>query len=770
MLKPVARLSAMREHDRELVWNAEENSSLAGATLGGEIIRVRFLSHSHVDNVRYQLANGEAGTLPYHSWMVAKGDEDWPLASPHELTQTILEPYLQGFAFSETEICLTRPLASQERLYGLGEHTGDLNKRGQIFPLWNIDPPLRHTTLTKNMYTSIPFYLGLQRETGRAYGVLVDHSGQIIMDMGHSKESEIRMTIEGDSMVVYFFVGPTPADVLRQYAELTGTMPLPARWTLGHHQCRWSYTSEEQVLELATRLRTGHHPCDAIWLDIDYMQGYRNFTWDPETFPNPIRMIQHLHTQGFRLVTIIDPGTKIDHTDAVYQQGMRNDYFCRFANGELFQGNVWPGGCVFPDFSRSEVRQWWGNLYQELLGQGVDAFWNDMNEPSLTNLFASPEQDTPALHGKTMDATVLHHAGGDQPKGPDGPPVLHKYFHNAYGMEMARSTYEGLARLHPNTRPFVLSRSGTAGIQRYAAVWTGDNTSTWEHIQLAITMCLDLSMSGVPFVGADIGGFWDDCEGELLARFVQLGALLPFSRNHNSTGNADQEPWAFGEPYESAYRQAIETRYRLMPYLYTLFYQASTQGAPIMRPLYYHYPQDEQACDRQDQFLVGDTLLSAPIFEQGATSRYVYLPAGNWFDYWNGNEYPGGVTSEISAPLERWPLLIRGNSILPSAPPMQYADERPTDPLTLTCYMASNGLANYTLYEDDGHSQAYKHGAFALTQVSCRIDQDRAIVRIDEQHDGYRPPRQEYEIVVWVGGSVLQRRVKAGQGSITIRL
>jgi alpha-glucosidase len=797
----------MQELHGEYIWEAGENSSigwLAGAMLGSEIIRVRFIHTPHLDKARYQLASGGPGTLPYHSWIVNHGDEQWPATGSQESAEAILAPYLQGFAFSATAIRLTRPLADEERVYGLGERTGPMNKRGQTFPIWNVDPPLRHNASTLTMYTSIPFYMGLQRDTGRAYGVLIDHTGLITMDVGHSSASEVAMTIEGESMVAYFFVGPTPADVLRQYADLTGYMPLPARWAIGHHQCRWSYMTEQQVLELATKLRTRRHPCDAIWLDIDYMQGYRAFTWNHDRFPDPAAMTQKLHEQGLHLVTIIDPGTKVDESYSIYQQGMEKDYFCRYEQGDLFLGNVWPGACVFPDFSRDEVRQWWGNLYQGLLDQGVDAFWNDMNEPALTNLFVSTEQDRPAveeieekeqdessLHGKpflsdglseasapaalavwnskTMDNTVLHRAGADQPSGPDGPPVLHKFFHNAYGMEMARSTYEGLRRLQPDSRPFVLTRSGTAGVQRYAAVWTGDNSSIWEHIPLAISMCLNLGMSGVPLVGADVGGFWGNTNGELLARFAQLGAFMPFSRNHNAMGNIDQEPWSFGEPYESAYRKAIETRYRLMPYLYTLFHEASTTGAPVMRPLYYYYPHDEQACDVEDAFLIGETLLSAPIYEQGATSRNVYLPAGIWFDYWDGTEYPGEGTSEIPAPLDRWPLLVRGNSILPSAPVMQYADERTADPLTFTCYMATDGLASYTLYEDDGSTQDYTRGAFALTTISCRVDADTATVSIDEQHSGYHPSRQEYEIVVRTGGRVLQQRIKAGQGNTTLR-
>lgn len=797
MFTEVTQREYLGTKGRENIWQAKEDANLllSGALLGGEIIRVRLFRGNEVTQVlhalqdnsasllRYQLADGGPGTLPYHSWIVARGDEEWTGSLSQAQALSTIEPYLQGFAFSDSSLRLKRPLASEERVYGLGERTGPMNKRGQAFPIWNIDPHKGHNPKTENMYTSIPFYLGLSNAEGTAYGVLIDHTGRTEMDIGKTERTSVQMTIEGDNLVVYFLVGPKPWDVMRQYTELTGHMPLPPRWAIGHHQSRWSYASQQQVEQVASQTRARYHPCDGIWLDIDYMDGYRNFTWKREAYPQPETMARDLHQQGLHLVTIVDPGTKIDEHYFVYQQGMEQDYFCRFVNGAIFVGNVWPGACVFPDYSRSEVREWWGNLYKILLDQGVDAFWNDMNEPALTDMMVlknpapadTPGVDdqtklSPPAKSNTLADDVLHLADGDQPTGPDGGPTLHKFFHNAYGMEMARSTYEGLLRLRPGQRPFVLTRSGTAGVQRYAAIWTGDNTSQWTHIPMAITMCLNIAMSGVPFVGVDIGGFWESSNGELLVRYAQLGALLPFCRNHNAIGNPDQEPWAFGEPFESAYRTAIETRYHLMPYLYTLFEQAARSGAPIIRPLYFHYARDEQACEVEDAFLVGERLLSAPVYEQGATSRRVYLPAGTWIDFWNGNEYPGEGWSNIEAPLGNWPLLIRGNSILPTGPAMQYVDQYPTDPLTFTCYMTTDGEASFTLYEDDGSTLAYQSGTFAETTISCSVTPDVTTVEIDEHFNAYRPQRETYVVIVKVGSKTLMKSVKAGQGKIAIRL
>ncbi len=766
----VGQLQYQAHLNHEYIWHSAqaEPHLFAGLFAGASIIRLRALRSPHMDTARYQLVDTISGTLPYHSWTVVKGDEDWRDFSDEKQATAQLEPLFRRFAFSPEGIRFTFPLASQEHIFGLGERTGSLDKRGQSFPIWNVDPPTKHNPETLTMYASIPFYIGLDAATGRASGLLVDHTGKVEMDFGKETRDTTTITVEGDSLVIYLFNGPTPEAVLQQYTELTGKMPLPPRWALGHHQCRWSYRSADEVLKVASTFRERQHPCDAIWLDIDYMNGFRNFTWNPETFPDPTSLTKALHDQHLHLVTIIDPGTKIDADYALYQEGTQHDYFCKLPDDSLFQGKVWPGDCSFPDFSQAAVRRWWGDHYQSMLEQGVDGIWNDMNEPSLSNMLE--QTDEPSLHGKTMDTRVLHQAGGNDATSPDGGPVTHRFFHNAYGMEMARATREGLQRLQPAHRPFVLSRSGTAGIQRYAAVWTGDNDSSWEHVSLAIRMCLNLNMSGVPFVGMDIGGFWFEGSGELLVRYAQLGALLPFCRNHNAINNPDQEPWAFGEPYESAYRTAIEIRYRLLPYLYTLFHEAATTGAAIVRPLYYHFPNDERAIDNEREFLLGDRLLVAPVMAEGIQTQQVYLPEGDWFDFWSGASYPGQTEHAVEVSLDHWPLFVKGNSILPLGPIVQYADQPVTEPLTINCYLSTDGNANLTLYEDDGQSLAYQQGEQAITNFNCSMQGDSVVMKIEERHQGYSPRWTEYEVVAYAAGHTLQQRVKVGQGKTTVRL
>jgi len=772
MFSPAKPVQYQGKIGQEHIWlNGEQQESssccLAGTLLGSEIVRIRFLHTAYPEGLPFQLVDEKEGTLPYHSWIVSTSDEAWNTSTSDAEALTALEPYLQGFAFSDKALHLTLPLSGDENFYGFGEHTGAMNKRGQALALWNWDPDRGHGPQTRRMYTAIPFYLSIATTSGKTSGILIDHTGNVDMDMGKTHPAEIQITVQGDSLVVYFFAGPTPADVLRQYTDLTGRMPLPPRWALGHHQGRWSYYTEQEVREVAARFRERHHACDSIWLDIDHMDDFRTFTWKKSAFPDPARMAKELLEQGFHIVPVINPGIKIDQNYFVYQQGLESGYLCRKEGGDLYIGTGWPDDCTFADFSRADVRMWWGDLFHNFLKQGVAGSWNDMNEPSQATM---EEKKYHKPTRKTFDEDVLHLGGGERITGPGGPSTSHKFFHNAYGLQMARAMREGTQRFSPDKRPFVLSRSGTAGIQRYAAMWTGDNSSWWEHISLAMRMCLSLSMSGLPFVGSEIGGFWENCTGELLVRFAQLGTFLPFCRNHNATHDIPQEPWAFGEPYESAYRLAIEQRYRLLPYLYTLFHEASLNGSPIIRPLYYHYAQDPSVYTVEDAFLIGETLLSAPIYKQGATSRQVYLPEGTWMHYWNSKTYEGGRAYEIEAPLEQWPLFIHGNSILPRGPMMEYVEQHPTDPLTLTCYMTGDGQASYTLYEDDGASLAYQRGAFAQTTITCQVAGKTTEVTIEEQYSNYHPPREWYEVVVHRGERTLQQRVQAGQGKVTIQL
>ncbi len=639
----------------------------------------------------------------------------------------------------------TKTLLPGEAFFGFGERTGRMNKRGQRFLLWNIDPHVGHNDDTWAMYSSIPFFLSVREQhPPLVYGIFLDSAAITEFDLGATNPDRLVFGTGagGGALTYYFFCGTGEKalhTILTRYTELTGRMPLPPRWTLGNHQCRWSYYPDRWVRSLAREFRERSLPCDALWLDIDYMDGYRDFTWHPQRFPDPRTLIDELHAQGFKVVTIVDPGVKYDPTYHVYQQGVQRGYFCTLPDGQVFHGPVWPGMSAFPDYSRAEVREWWGNLQAALIDVGVDGIWDDMNEPSLSAHFA-PELAVP--HGSTLAPEVRH--------GMEGEQIPHAAFHNAYGAMMARASYEGLERLRPNQRPFVLTRSAFAGSQRFAALWTGDNSSTWEHLRMAMPQCLNIGLSGMAFVGVDVGGFWGDSNGELLARWSQLGALLPFCRNHSAAGTVHQEPWVFGEPVESIIRRYLELRYRLLPYLTTLFSEAAMTGAPIMRPLMWHYPDDLTAREVEDQFLLGRDLLVAPIYQPRAHARRLYLPAGEWSSFWSGERFEGPGWITVRAPLDELPLFVRAGSILPLGPVMQYTGERPTDPLTLvlTASTRAPGADEVsTLYEDDGETTAYRSGDFCQRHFRWTWESPmRLTVLLGAPVGPYRAPRQQVQL------------------------
>ena len=632
-----------------------------------------------------------------------------------------------------------------EHLYGFGERTGKLNKHGTRFLLWNIDPHMGHSDETWAMYSSIPFFVSVREQyPPLTYGILLDSAALTEFDLGATRPDRLTFGCGagGGALTYYFFAGygaDALQTILARYTELTGRMPLPPRWALGNHQCRWSYYPDSWLRKLAHEFRARQIPLDALWLDIDYMDGYRDFTWHPQRFSDPRGLIDDLHSQGVRVVTIVDPGVKQDPNYAVYQEGIRNGYFCALPNGQVLHGPVWPGLSAFPDFSRADVREWWGAQQSALTEMGVDGVWNDMNEPSLTGYFA-PDLNVP--QGSTLAPEARH--------GADGTPLSHAEFHNAYGAMMSRAAYEGLERLHPDQRPFVLTRSAFAGAQRFAALWTGDNSSTWEHLHMAIPQCLNIGLSGMAFVGVDIGGFWGSANPELLTRWTQLGALMPFCRNHSALGTALQEPWAFGEPYESIIRRYLELRYRLLPYLTTLFHEAATTGAPLMRPLFWHYLDDLTAREIEDQFLLGRDLLVAPVYKERASTRRLYLPAGEWVAFWSGERYQGQNWIEVRAPLDELPLFVRGGAILPMGPVMQHTAERPTDPLTLVLYVSTRSPDaddSSTLYEDDGETTGYRGGDFCQTLARWLWDNpSRLTITLGAPEGPYRAQRRRVQI------------------------
>lgn len=639
--------------------------------------------------------------------------------------KTVCEDLESGFFWSGNKTRIHKHLSPDEHFYGLGEKTGFLDKKGRSYLMWNRDYGC-YTPTTDPLYVSIPLLICFSQNG--SYGIFVDKACKVWFDLKDSSDDGYCITADDQEFDYYFIQGPGLKDVISSYTGLTGRMPLPPLWSLGFHQSRYSYCPEQQVREVADTFRAKDIPCDVLHLDIHYMDGYRVFTWDGQSFPEPVRMIAELEEKGFKIVNIIDPGVKKDSEYPVYREGIHKGLFCKRITGEVYHGKVWPGEAAYPDFSKEETRFWWGECHRAFLEAGVSGIWNDMNEPA-------DESDTETPYHTVPDELIMDN---------DGHPRSFKKYHNLYALLMCRSTYEGFQRLNPDERYFLLTRSAYAGIQRYAAVWTGDNCSWWEHLATSMPMFMNMGLSGIPFIGADVGGFAEDCSAELFARWIQLGIFTPLFRVHSAIGTIHQEPWRFGPEAEDIARKYIKLRYQLLPYIYNEFYKASQTGLPVIRPLVLEFPDDENVHQLSDQFLFGEDIMVAPIYRPATFKRCVYLPVGVWYDYWSGERYEGGNCILADAPLDKIPMFVRGGAIIPQGPPMNYVGEVTVDPLTLMIYTGSSG--KLVLYEDDGSSNRYKDGEYSLTEFTFVKNDHELTFDISPIQAGFDSGRKNYRL------------------------
>lgn len=651
------------------------------------------------------------------------------------------------YATLNDEFVVRRRAGVQDAIYGLGEKTGGQNRRGRDFTLWNTDvlsptasgefalqkaadDPRSDNTSTEfdPYYVSIPFFYHHASDGGVAASFL-DNAYRSHYDF--TPDDEYRIHVTGGQYVEYVFAGPGIPDILEGYTWLTGRTAPPPLWSLGYHQCRWFNYTQDKVEELAARHRAEDIPCDALWLDIDYMDGYRVFTWDAEKFPDAPGMLARLADDGFRVITIIDPGVKHDPGYAVFDDALAQDVLCRTEGGDLYIGEVWPGNTTFPDFATEEGRAWWGELNAAHVRSGLAGIWNDMNEPA-----------TGAIEPHAMRF--------------DHGRESHAKYHNQYALLMAMGTTQGLLAEMPDKRTFVLSRAGFAGIQRYAANWMGDNMSRWDHLWLSMPMAGGLGLSGQAFVGADIGGFMGHSNPELFLRWMQYGALTPFCRNHSAAGNVDQYAWSFGDAVRDGVRAAIELRYRLMPYLYAAFLRASETGAPVQRPLVFDHQEDPMVRELDDEYLFGPDLLVAPVIEAGTTARQVYLPAGTWYDWHSGERFDGQQFLVAPTPMDRIPTYARGGAVIPMWPtaPASTAGHHP-DVVELHVFLPGEGdeaVHTSFLQEDDGLTFAADDGARVRTTFELQRVGDRVTVRGEVEGDGYPEHARESLRVVVHGG------------------
>ncbi len=652
-------------------------------------------------------------------------------------------------AWNGKRVHIWKKMPADENYYGLGDKAGPMNRRNRAFTNWNTDE-FGWQESSDPLYKTIPFFIGLRK--GVAYGVFFDNTYRSVFDFGKESQDYFSFGAEGGELNYYFIVGPEPKKIVEQYTAMTGRSPLPPLWTLGYQQSRYSYYPEARAREIVKTLREKKIPADAIYFDIDYQQGNAPFTINREYFPTFEKMISDFRAQGMHTILITDLHIKKDpnHGYAPYDSGMKNDVFVKNPDGSVYVGVVWPGPSVFPDFTLARVRDWWGGLYKDFVGMGAAGFWNDMNEPAL---FERAD--------KTMPLDTVHRLD-------DGTTLDHRAIHNVYGMQNVRATYEGLRKLKPEERPFVLTRAVYSGAQRYAATWTGDNSSTWNHLKMSTPMLLSMGISGYPLVGDDIGGFAGSPTADLLTRWFEVGALNPIYRDHAAKGTSDQEPWVHGPEHEAIRRKYIELRYELMPYLYTGIEEMSRTGIPLMRPVFLEYPQASDFYGDNRDFLFGRDFFVAPVTTEMVDAEEISLPPGEWYDFWTNSKLSSKEKFSLRPRLDEMPLYVRAGAIVPMQPLVQNTGEKPNGPLELRVYLPASTMGNDcrgTLYQDDGHTFAYQKGEILRVNYSCQVSNGTVMVSSTIEKNAFQPWWKNAEITVF-GMADAPKEVRIGDNVI----
>ncbi|QCK14985.1 glycoside hydrolase family 31 protein [Mangrovivirga cuniculi] len=600
-----------------------------------------------------------------------------------------------GTRFIGNELTVYKRLKEDEKFLGLGEKTGPLNKKGRAYVNWNTDQ-FAYSPDDDPMYCTTPFYLGVHKDG--LYGVFLDSTYKSSFNFGASNDRFTSITVENGSLNIYYILGDSLAEITQAYCRLTGTQALPPKWSLGYQQCRYSYYPEHEIRNLARTFRDKKIPADVLYFDIHYMEDYKVFTFHNERFPDPKKLISDLKEDGFRSVVIVDPGIKVEKGYDAYEEGKDKGYFMKYPDGEDFAAQVWPGWSNFPDFTNPEVRDWWKDKIGYYTNLDITGIWNDMNE------IASWGQSTPDL--------IINDYDGDK--------TSHKKARNVYGMQMARSTAEGIIQNKPNERPFVLTRSAYAGIQRFAAVWTGDNVSSDDHMLLGARMLAGMGLCGMAFAGNDAGGFVGETSGKLFARWIAQSAFTPFFRGHTMVNSTDAEPWSFGEEVEDVSRNFIELRYKLMPYIYSLFWEAHNNGMPIVRTLAYYWSNDSTVYDGafENQYLFGDSIMVAPMRSDTDFVK-IYFPQGVWYDLFTDEKYIGSEVSILEYEIAKYPLFARGGTFFTEQSLVQNTNENHDGVLKIHLYQGSTGsVFNFVHFEDDNISFDYKEDKYYQRTIS----------------------------------------------------
>ncbi len=608
-----------------------------------------------------------------------------------------------GISWIGTEVANYKQVQVNEKFIGLGEKTGNLDRSGKAYTNWNTDY-FAYGTGDDPLYMSIPFYIGVHPKG--VYGIFMDNTHKTVFNFGASNNRFIYFSAEDGDMDYYFIHEPTVAGIISSYTDLTGKMNMPPKWALGFQQCRYSYYPDKEVLTLANTFRDKDMPADVIYLDIHHMEAYKVFTFDGEKFPDAKSMIARLKELGFKVVVIMDPGIKTDKGYLPYEEGKDKDLFIKYPDGVQYEAQVWPGWCAFPDFTKAETRDWWAEKMAFYTEAGVDGFWTDMNEP------ASWGQFTPNLIEFDFD----------------GNTASHRKARNIYGMQMARAAMEGSILQRNDERPFVLTRSGFAGIQRYAAAWTGDNIASEDHMMAGIRLINSLGLSGVAFSGYDIGGFAGEANKSLFARWMSIGTFSPLFRAHSMINSNDAEPWAFGEEVEEISRNYMKLRYKILPTIYSSFFRSTETGLPIVASLAIDYPNDQNVYKSlyQNQYLFCDTFLVAPVESYKEITK-VYLPEGTWYNLYTDGFQPGLKSIYADCPLNYLPVFVKGGSIFTMQSEVAHTGEKHDGVLRIHLY-AGVEESSFIHYEDDGNSLAYQKDQFLKREFSYFPEEKKFIL------------------------------------------
>ena len=685
----------------------------------------------------------------------------------HSVIKDIKSEYiniLSDFKIEEGSILIN--LDEEDIVYGLGENVRGINKRGWIFESYCSDDP-NHAQDKRSLYGAHNFILVSGKEK---LGIYVDCPGKVIFDIGYTEIGELKITVVDGEYNLYIIKEDTEVKVTKEFRKLIGQSYVPPKWAFGYQQSRWSYKDENEVRELAKTFRDKEIPIDCIYLDIDYMERFKNFTLNNESFPNFEELVLDMKKEGIKLIPIIDAGCKIEEGYDIYEEGIENGYYCKDKDGNPFVAAVWPGQVHFPDFLDKDVRLWFGNKYKFLVDKGIEGFWNDMNEPAI---FYSEQGLKKAFEkideskGKNLDIysffelkdTILglsnsHNDYNSFYHNVDGKQIKHNDIHNLYGYNMTKSAAEGLESIDANKRFLLFSRASAIGAHRYGGIWTGDNTSLWEHLEMNVKMMPGLNMCGYMYTGADTGGFGGNCTSDLLTRWMQFSIFTPLLRNHSAMGTRKQEPFAYDENTENSVKNLIDLRYALVPYIYSEFMKGTLNDEMMFEPLSFRY-NDLTSRGIEDQLLMGDSIMLAPICKQNAKGRYVYLPEEMlMLKIKSLDDIEMKVMAQghhyCEANLDEFVIFIKKNKLLPLGMTAKSVENIKNEKIKVIAFVDKK--STYELYDDDGVTMGYKLGK--TNNLTIEISEINEEIEVKTTIDGNVDIKEIEIIAVLKSGEV----------------